>query len=257
MMMAPLDREARVAGGKARLEKQDKWERQFVAMLGGSRRPITKDNVMGDEEKVEALIEEGKRFPWSIYVAVGMNGETIRFDPSKSKAELLKRFQKIGAVAGFCGVLMFNRSFRTYTRRLLLDPRAQEKLDEMSGAFLGFIEESLREEKKMRGEDAANSLAYAEVYVDPAGELLSIYYSFGQKDLPEPGWTKAGVVYLVDATRAKGHYQVPEGSTSSWVIRFKLTDEKFGPIMQQATKLFSKKLSEVLAAVAVLPTDKK
>jgi hypothetical protein len=190
-----------------------------------------------------------------VYVAVGMNGSVVRFDPKRSKAELIKRFQKLGPVAGFAGVLMFNRAFRTYTRRLLVDQRAQEILDQMSHAFQSILEERMREESRLRGQDADKAIAYAEVYVEPEGKELSVYYSFGPKEFPEIGWMKAGTVYLADATTAKGHYEVPEGSASSWVIRFKLTDEKFADVMKQATQLFAKKLREV--QVAAIPMEKE
>ena len=249
MMMVPLNRQARVAGGKSRMEKQNNWERKFVAMLGGSRRPITKDRPMSDVKKAEMLMTEGKRFPWSIYVAVGMNGAVVRFDPDLRKSEVITKFQNAGAIAGFVGVLMFNHAFRTYTRRILIDPRAQEKLDSMSNAFLRILEERMAEERRMRGEDAANAVAYAEVYMDSEEKHFSVYYSFGRKDdLPEPASVKAGTVYLVDAKQSRGHYQIPKGSASSWVIRFKLSDERFAPVMKQASELFAQKLREIQAA---------
>lgn len=248
--MTPLDREARASGGAARGQKLGDWERAFVAMLGGSKRPITKDRRPSAEQVANELRQEGVEvpIPWNVYVAVGMNGSVV---PSNlGKSEQVQAIQQMKEIAGFVGLIMFNRSWRTYTRKLLLHPLAQQRLDVVSKFFIDHVENFQTEEIKRRGKDAETALLSAQVYVDSEQKTFSMYYSFDLDRLPDPSSQRIGVVYLVNATAASGRYQVPAG-TSSWVIRFHFAvpeSTQFAAIMKEAKKHFAevvKKLNDI------------
>jgi hypothetical protein len=240
--MTPMDRQARAAGGTARKEKLDDWERAFVGMLGGSKRPITKDRRPTPEQVVSELRQEGvkEQIPWSIYVAVGMDGKMVR--SALSRPEQVKAVQQMGEVAGFAGLILFNREWRTYTRRLLLSPIAQSRLDAACGFFNNHVKEFEKRELQRRGLDASNALLSAQVYIDPAGDTCSVFYSFHPDHFPEPGSIRVGLVYLVNAADAAGHYDVAEGD-SPWLVRWHLEDPKsaeFAAIMKDAEQRFKK-----------------
>jgi hypothetical protein len=152
--------------------------------------------------------------------------------------------------SGFAGLIMFNKAWRTYTRRLLLDPIAQKRLDTASDFFLQHVREFERKELDARGQDASNSLLSAQVYLDPGGETVSMFYSFYPDQFPEQGSQRIGIVYLVNAQQASGHYRVSEGD-SPWLVRFHFENrecERFVAIMKQARERFSdvvQKLHEI------------
>lgn len=249
-MQHSIDNSARSRGGEARRERLSNWERAFVAMLGGSKRPITKDRRPSAEQVVNELRQEGVEvpIPWNVYVAVGMDGRVV---PSKlGKSKQLKAIQEIEEVAGFVGLIMFNRSWRTYTRRLLLNPLAQQRLDAVSKFFIDHVTNFQTEELKRRGQDANNALLSAQVYVDSDQKTFSMYYSFDVERLPDPSSQRIGKVYLVHKANASGRYHVPAG-TSPWVVRFHMDapeSRQFAAIMHEATKHFNevvKKLDEI------------
>ena len=45
-----------------------------------------------------------------------------------------------------------------------------------------------------RGRDANDARLFAQVYLDPGGQTMSMYYSFHPKELPEPGSKRVGIV---------------------------------------------------------------
>ena len=248
--MTPLDQSARASGGNARREKLNDWERAFVAMLGGSRRPITKDRRPSPEKVVSELRQEGVEvpIPWNFYVAVGMDGSIV---PSHlSRQDQLKAIQRMKAVAGFVGLIMFNRTWRTYTRRLLLDPAAQQKLDGVSQFFLDHVETFQKEEIKRRGQDAEAALLSAQVYVDIDRRTFSMSYSFDPGRVPDPNLKRIGIVYLINAEKAAGRYHVAAG-TSPWLDRFHLVvpeTKQYAAIMKEAKRHFTEvveKLNEI------------
>src|SRR6266536_1571021 len=182
------------SGGAARGRSLSDWEKAFVAMLGGSKRPITKDRKPSPEQVASELKQEGVKtpIPWSAYFAVGMKGQMV---PSTlSKSALIERIRQISDIAGFVGIIMFNRTWRTYTRRLLLDPLAQQRLDAASKFFAEHINNFEAEELKRRAKDASEAQLSAQVYLDPAGDTFSMYYSFHPHHLPEPGSTRVGIL---------------------------------------------------------------
>jgi len=159
-----------------------------------------------------------------------------------SKPEQVRAIQQMGEVAGFVGLIMFNKAWRTYARRLLLSPIAQARLDAAANFFLRHVKEFEKEELKRRGLDASKALLSAQVYEDPEGDTLSMFYSFHPDHFPEPGSTRVGIVYLVNAEQATGHYDAPKGS-SPWLVRFHLEDPKSArsaAIMEQAKERFEK-----------------
>jgi hypothetical protein len=239
--MTELSRTAQALGGAARKATLGDWERSFVAMLGGSKRPITKDRRPSPDQVASELRQEGVKepIPWNAYVAVGMNGTVV---PSTlSKDDQVKAIKRMGEIAGFAGLIRFNREWRTYTRRLLLDPVAQKRLDAASNFFIQHVREFERKELEHRGHDANNALLSAQVYLDPGGETFSMFYSFHPDQFPKQGSTRVGIVYVVNAKQAAGHYDVPANG-SPWLVRFHLEDPKndrFAAIMKEATKHFS------------------
>ena len=246
----PLNANAQSRGGEVRNEKLNDWERAFVGMLGGSKRPITKDRRPTPEQLASELRQEGVKepIPWSVFVAVGMNGGMV--GSTLPKTEQVKTIRQLGDIAGFAGLIMFNKAWRTYTRRLLLDPMAQERLDTASGFFIQHVKEFQKEELERRGRDASNSVLSAQVYLDPGGRTVSMFYSFYPAQFPEPGSTRIGTVYVVNTQKASGHYQTLDGG-SPWLVRFHFENpecERYVEIMKQATEQLSnvvKKLQEI------------
>jgi hypothetical protein len=248
--MMPGGRQAQSFGGLARKERLEPWERAFIAMLGGSKRPITKDRKPSPEQIVSELRQEGVKepIPWKLYFAVGMNGAMV---PSNiNSADQTRAIRQMGDVAGFLGVIFFNGQWRTYTRRLLLDPLAQERLDAASEFFVRHWEQWETEELNRRGQDAQNALISAQVYLDPDGKTYSMFYNFHQDQLPKPGSTRVGIVYIVDPKTAKGHYD-PPGRGVPWHVRFHLEQRhnaQFAAILKDAKNRFEdaiKKMWEI------------
>ena len=103
--MSPLDKAARISGGLARKAELEDWERAFVAMLGGSKRPITKDRRLSVEQVVRELRQEGVRepIPWSVFAAVGMNGRAVL--STLDRPQQIQAVREIGDVAGFVGLV--------------------------------------------------------------------------------------------------------------------------------------------------------
>lgn len=249
-MQNGIDNLARSRGGAVRKERMSNWERAFVAMLGGSKRPITKDRRPSVEQLVNELRQEAVQvpIPWHMYVAVGMDGSVV---PSNlGKSEQVKAIKGIGEVAGFVGLIMFNGSWRTYTRRLLLNPLAQQRLDAVSKFFIDHVTNFQMEELKRRGKDANTALLSAQVYVDSERKTYSMYYNFELDRMPDPTLQKIGIVYLVNPAKASGRYHVPTG-TSPWIVRFHMDapeSKQFNAIMAEAQKHFTevvKKLREI------------
>jgi hypothetical protein len=239
------------SGGAARDRRLNDWEKAFVAMLGGSKRPITKDRTHSPEQVASELKQEGVKtpIPWSAYWAVGLKGQLV---PSTlSKPELTKRIREIGAIAGVVGIIIFNKSWRTYTRRFLLDPLAQERLDAAEKFFAEHLKNFEAEELKRRSKDASESLLSAQVYLDPSGDTFSMFYSFHPDHFPETGSRRVGSVYLVNAQKSHGRYQahgVP------WLVRWHSEEprnRKYAEILEHAKERFNevvKKLHEIQVA---------
>lgn len=105
--MTPLDNTARRSGGLTRKAELENWERSFVAMLGGSKRPITKDRRLSAEQVVSELRQEGARepIPWNVFVAVGMNGRAVF--STLSRPQQIQAVKEIGNIAGFVGLIFF------------------------------------------------------------------------------------------------------------------------------------------------------
>lgn len=235
------------AGGTARKEKLAGWERAFVAMLGGSKRPIIKDRRVSAEQVVHELKQEGVAvpIPWNLYVAVGMDGTVI--PSSLDESSQLEAVQKMDGVAGFVGLIKFNGNWRTYTRKLLLDPRAQTRLNAVSEFFIDHVKNFQIEEIRRRGQDAETSLLSAQVYVDTKAKTFSMYYSFHPDQLPEPDLKRIGIVYLLNAHNASGNYQVPAGK-SPWLVRYHFyvpEDKHFVAIMKEAERRFQEVVDKI------------
>src|SRR5882724_10705913 len=107
-MMATLQKTPQSSGGTARDKSLADWEKSFIAMLGGSKRAITKDRWPSPEQVASELkqeaVEPKKRIPWLAYFAVSMKGDMA---PSTLlKAELVKRVAEMGDIAGLLGVVL-------------------------------------------------------------------------------------------------------------------------------------------------------
>lgn len=218
-------------------------------MLGGSKRSIIKDRWPSPEQVAMDLRQEQaepkRRIPWLAYFAVSMEGTMV---PSTlPRPELVRRLAEMGDIAGLLGVILFGNQFRIYTRRFLLDPLAQKRLDKAAKLYTEHFKNFEAEELRRRTKDATEAQLSAQVYLDPGGKTMSMYYSFHPQHLPEPGSTRVGTVYLVDAEKARGHYDAKKG----WAVRWHAEDphsSEHAEILKQATRRFNeviKKLQEM------------
>jgi len=235
-----MNRDVQSSGGAARDIRLNRWEKAFVAMLGGSKRPITKDRKLTPESIVRELRQEGVRtpIPWNAYFTVSMKGKMV---PSTlKKPDLVKQVEQMGEIAGFVGIILFNGAWRTYTRRLLLDPLAQERLGAASKFLLDHVKGFEAEELKRREKDAEEALLSAQVYLDPGGKTFSMYYSFHPDHFPEVGSVRVGVVYLLNTKKAHGNY---DAGGASWIIRWhseKPRRAAFAAILKEAERRFER-----------------
>ena len=235
------------SGGDARNAKLADWEKAFIAMLGGSRRPITKDRWPAAEQVARELQQEGidpkKQIPWLAYFAVSMKGVLI--PATLPKPKLIQRIQAAGDIAGLLGVILFGNQLRTYTRRFLLDDRAQECLDRASVLYAEHFKNFEADELKRRGKDASEARLSAQVYLDPGGEAISMYYSFHPQQLPEPGSTRVGTIYLADPEKAHGRYNAQKG----WIVRWHSEDphsKRYALILEQARARFNEVVEKLV-----------
>lgn len=249
MRQEAIERTPQSSGGSARNQKLHDWEKAFIAMLGGSKRPIIKDRWPSPEQVARELkqenVEPRKQIPWLAFFAVSMKGEMV---PSTlPKLELVKRIAQLGDVAGLLGVLLFSNQFRTYTRRFLLDPLAQKRLDKAAKLYTEHFKNFESEELRRRAKDASEAQLSAQVYLDPGGETISMFYSFHPQHLPEPGSKRVGTVYLVDVGKAHGHYDARQG----WIVRWHSEEphsKQYKKLLEQAKERFDqvvKKLQEI------------
>jgi hypothetical protein len=249
MRQETVERTPQSSGGTARNQKLHGWERAFIAMLGGSRRPITKDRWPSPEQVATELkqeqVEPSKRIPWLAYFAVSMKGEMVSC--TLPKQEVVRQLAGMGDIAGLLGVILFGNQFRTYTRRFLLDPLAQKRLDKAAKLYTEHFKNFETEELRRRAKDASEAQLSAQVYLDPGGETISMFYSFHPQHLPEPGSKRVGTVYLVDREKAQGRYDAKE----IWTVRWHSEDphsRKHALILEQAKVRFNEvveKLAEI------------
>jgi hypothetical protein len=244
------------SGGTARDRRLSDWEKAFVAMLGGSKRPITKDRRASAEQVASELKQEGVKtpIPWKGFFAVGMNGALV--SSALSRPALVEKIRQIGDIAGLVGVIFFNKAWRTYTRRFFLDPLAQKRLDALSAFFTDHFRNFQAEELKRRAKDADESLLSAQVYVDPSGETVSMFYSFDSGHLPQAGSKRVGTVYLVNKEKAQGHYDPQDGP---WLTRWhseRPHSAEYARILQDAKNRFDEVVAK-LHQIQVVEVDQR
>jgi hypothetical protein len=145
-MMNPLNYDARSQGGLNRDKNRLPWEKDFMATLAATSRPLKRDNAISEDPAgvVEMLEREGKRFPWIEFVAVGVDGRTVRKAVPPDIAKV--RVSKMGGCVGFAGILWFNKRLCVFMRPLKAGPKAQELLTATATKLETFAEEFIRQE---------------------------------------------------------------------------------------------------------------
>lgn len=144
--MVPLQDAQRRQGGNARAGNQSSSDREFLAKLAASRRPLLHDvKFMDDDELLrtfhafaESPGPNGR--PWLTMLIVGADGRTIRIQLGDS--EIRKRLKLVGGAIGFMGVTTFgspdpnkgrNPSIQVYYKPLKKGNGVVEKLKKVSG----------------------------------------------------------------------------------------------------------------------------
>jgi hypothetical protein len=146
--MGPLDERNRSLGGTRRAERQEEWERKFVATLAASSRPLKRDNPASPEEQAQMLKdEEGLgQFPWIALVGVGANGNQVHArDPKATKL-----IREMGGLIGFAGIIMLNKRLCIFTRPLKAGTDVEQRLIRVANDLQAKAEQFLREAVRER-----------------------------------------------------------------------------------------------------------
>jgi hypothetical protein len=150
VMMTPLTQEDRSRGGSNRDANSPEWAKAFMATLAASSRPLKRDNPAKPEQIVETLYAEAAKFPWIVFVAVGVDGRTVRSTVAKDVA--VSRINLMRGCIGFAGVIWFNKRLVIFTRPLKAGPEAQAGLQEAADKLKAFSENFFSQEIQKRVE---------------------------------------------------------------------------------------------------------
>jgi len=118
-----------------------------MGTLAASSRPLKRDNDATPKEIAEMLAREGKRFPWIEFVAVGVDGRTVRRAVPADTAE--SRISLMGGCVGFAGVIWFNQRLCIFTRPLKAGANAQQQLEATAAKLKAWAEEFMRKRCKI------------------------------------------------------------------------------------------------------------
>jgi hypothetical protein len=224
-----LTNENRAKGGSVRAEKQEQWERSFLAMLGGSKRPITKDRKMSPHAAALVLKTEGKSYPWLMLVLVGRDGRKISH--RLPNEEIVKQIEQSGGVLGQVGLIFFNKSWRVYTRPFFTAVQAKQQLDAVGQRLLEIA--GLRVLQELESAASGSPLS-ALVWTD--GKEITLAYDWRESPQSWTGQAVAGVIYLT------------KNDAGKWQPRWKPIDEEFRSLGNEAMQRLRAHIQQVRAA---------
>ena len=224
-----LTNESRAKGGSARAEKQEKWERSFVAMLGGSRRPITKDRKMSPHAAAFDLKTESEAYPWLMLALLGRDDQAVSH--RLPHEEIVQRIEQAGGVVGLVGLIFFNKNWIVYTRPFSTGEESKQQLDALGQRFLAFAGSTVLHELEAA---ASGSPVSALVWTD--GKEISLAYDWQESTTSWPGRMVAGVIYLAKTVGG------------GWQPRWKPIHEEFRHIGAEAMQRLRAHIEQIRAA---------
>jgi hypothetical protein len=225
-----LTRESRATGGSTRAKRQEQWERSFIAMLGGSKRPITKDRKMSAHAAASILKTESETYPWLMLALLGRDGHAISH--RLSNEEIVERIHQAGGVLGQVGLIFFNKNWIVYTRPFLIGEEAKRRLDALGQRLLAFAGSTVLHELEAA---ASGSPVSALVWTD--GHEISLAYDWRESTTSWQGRMVAGIIYL--ATNEAG----------KWQPRWKPIDEEFRSMGPEAMQRLRTHLEKIGTAI--------
>jgi len=125
-MMTPLKDEQRSQGGTKRAKEQTPEQRNFLATLAASSRPLKNDVNMTPEQTLTYFRELEKAHRWLYLFIVGADRSII---PHSLPDDAVRRRLKDKNVIGFLGLIMFGTRLQVYAKPLKRGIKVIDDLD--------------------------------------------------------------------------------------------------------------------------------